>query len=77
MATATNVKVEFRNVGRGKRTWTATLPDLSDVSLLREIRKNGGLASRGVEVEMEEDGTGAIFVGGWRMVGTFEVVGAR
>jgi hypothetical protein len=77
--------VKFRNVGREKRSWIATLKeDAISEHLPDAIATEAGcaLASRGVEVlfdprDKEEDPllwTGTIYVGGFRAVGTFEVI---
>lgn len=67
--------IEFRNVGRGKRTWRAELPDTPAAYLpsriLREVQKNGGLASRVIDIEHDEHMNGTILVGGFRPVGEF------
>jgi hypothetical protein len=68
------ITVEFRNVGRGKRTWIANLPNLSDAALYREVSKSGALANQGIDFDVSEDGSGTIYVGGFRPVGTFQTV---
>ncbi len=69
------VKVLFKDVGRRKASWEADLPVLDESALLRSISKNGGLASRDVDVTLNADGSGVIIVGGFRVVGSFYLVG--
>lgn len=65
------MKVQFRNVGRDKRSWVATVKN--ERALLRAAAKP--LLSRDVGIEFSADGLGGeIIVGGYRTVGTFEIV---
>lgn len=66
--------VEFIDVGRDKRSWTETIEgkDLY-FEIERVVRRSGAIMSRGIDVEIEEDGTGKIIVGGFRTVGTFKI----
>jgi hypothetical protein len=73
------MNIEFRNVGRGKRTWTAEISEEGGEHyicerLLREIKKSKALGSRGIDIQYDP-GTwdGEILVGGFRPVGTFRV----
>lgn len=68
------VVVSFSNVGRGKLSWTATLPRLDDASMIREIKKRGALGSRDIDFSDDGSGGGAIYVGGFRQVGEWRVV---
>lgn len=69
------MKIQFKEVGRNKKTWTAEVNELSESALLREIKKSGALMSRGVDVVLDDgDTSGLIIVGGWRTVGTFEIL---
>lgn len=65
--------VEFKDVGRGKRTWRARMTLTGD-SLIREVQKARALASRGIDVSFDLDmGVGMVFAG-IRSVGTIRVV---
>lgn len=70
------VTVDFEKVGGGERSWSETFPKVNYDSILRAIRKSGALASKNLEIEVEEiDGKtrGTIFVGGFRAVGKFTI----
>lgn len=69
------VRIQFRNVGRDKKTWTADVADVSDEVLIRQIRREGALMSRDIDVLWNDSHTGgAIYVGIWRKVGDFVVL---
>jgi hypothetical protein len=70
------VSVAFADVGRGKRSWIAELPAFTEAALERQVRKNGGLASRGIEVQLVSETEGVVLVGGFRVVGRFSIQGA-
>lgn len=73
--------VDFVDVGRGKASWSAELPESADGEAIlamvhREVsrKKLHGfkvLNSRDIEVTLSDDFTGAIVVAGCRRVGTF------
>lgn len=67
-------EIEFIEVGRGKQCWKAIVhqyPTEAVVARLAEPK----LASRGVDAVYSEKFSqgGAIIVGGWRQVGSFQV----
>jgi hypothetical protein len=67
--------VEFLRVGCDTKSWSATVPSLSDASLIRAIKANHALASKSIEFDWEEDGkTAGILVGGSRLVGIVRVL---
>lgn len=72
--TTLKTRVRFIDVGSNNKTWEADIPLLDGVlcgdSMLRSIRKSGALMSRIIDVENDGD----ITVGGWRVVGRWEVV---
>lgn len=69
--------VEFSNVGRDKKTWTAEVADLSDRTLIRQIHNNSALMSSGIDFAWNDAGDEAgIYVGGFRRVGALRVTGA-
>lgn len=71
MVLMTKVIVEFSEVGRSKRSWTETIVP-TESAIIRAIRRKGALASRGIELEWNEDeSSGVIVVGGMRTVGYF------
>lgn len=74
MSRIEKVRVEFTNVGRGKRSWVAEIP-ATYAAIEREVRKHGGLASSGVDVDFDDPDLtrGSIFVGGFRKVGEFAI----
>jgi len=67
------MKIEFKDVGRDKKSWTANVSKLDHASLYRAVKKAGALRSRDVDFGMEmTDGWGRIFagfqcVGSWRI----------
>lgn len=64
--------VNFKGVGRDKRSWTASVNEISHTRLYREVKKRGGIMSRGIDfVTDEATNTGVIVVGFFRTVGTF------
>ena len=68
-------RVEFLRVGHDHKSWSAVVPSLSDISLVREIKQSCALASKGIEFDWDEDGKAAgIWVGGARMVGVVRVL---
>ena len=70
------MQIHFRNVGRDKKCWSAEVSDLHDDTLIREIRREGALMSRGIDFAWNDSGTGgAIFVGIFRKVGDYWVEG--
>lgn len=82
LAKAAKVVVEFRDVGRDRKSWTSTIAP-TEKTMIAAIRKSRAILSRGISVEvLNEDYTGIleigmsgeIWVGGCRRVGTFEVM---
>lgn len=65
-------KIQFIGIGRGKKTWTASVPWRED-AIVRHLRKSKALMSRGIDVEMTAS-TAVVLVGGFRQVGTFRKV---
>ena len=65
---ADTTSVEFRNVGRGKASWKADLPDLSHETLIREIKHRKVTASKYLDLEDDENGVMWI-VAGSRYIG--------
>lgn len=69
---ASGYRVRFENVGACKRSWETTLKRIDFGTLYREVKKRGGIMSRGIEFCTDDDArTGSIFVGVFRCVGTF------
>jgi hypothetical protein len=69
-------RVSFSGVGRGKKSWVATLDQMPTESILaRLIRKSGALASRDIECAFDDENLeyGIVIVGGFRPVGAFRV----
>lgn len=66
---AVTFKVRFTNVGRANMSWEADLSSRSESAMVREIRRKGALASRGIDFA-----EGVIYVGGFRAVGMYEFV---
>jgi hypothetical protein len=70
------MKIHFRNVGREKKCWQSEVDDLSDDTVLAEIRKANALRSQGIDLSWNSEGTGgAIYVGLFRKVGDYWVEG--
>lgn len=66
-------KVQFSNVGRDKKSWTAEVPANDDKTVsqgrLREaVRKQRAIMSKDVEFD-----NGGVFVGGFRIVGEYKL----
>ena len=71
-AAACGYRVRFENVGASKRSWEAVIEEVDFDCLYREVKKRGGIMSRGIEFATDDDArTGSIFVGVFRCVGTF------
>jgi hypothetical protein len=68
--------IQFTDVGRDKKSWSKTFnKDVTTDMIEREAKSGGGLLSREVDAELNEDlASGTIFVGGFRAVGTFKIV---
>jgi hypothetical protein len=72
MNDASKFLVRFENVGAHKRSWETTLKCIDFATLYREVKRRGGILSRGVDFCTDEEArTGTIFVGCFRRVGTF------
>jgi hypothetical protein len=68
--------VHFRNVGRDKKQWSASVESLSDGTLVAQIRANKALMSKGIDFVWNNERTGgAIYVGMFRKVGDFWIEG--
>lgn len=68
--------IHFLNVGRDKKSWNAEVPDLSDRTLINQIRRQGALMSRDIDFNWNNaDDGGVIYVGMFRNVGKFSVEG--
>lgn len=59
--------VAFIEIGRGKQSWTALLPDTETWTIAAEASR--ALASRGVDAQ-----DGIIYVGGCRPVGRYQIL---
>lgn len=62
--------VTFTDVGRNKRSWEAELP-LTESAFIRSIKLHSALMSQGIEIDFKR---GWIIVGGFRVVGHFEII---
>ena len=69
--------VEFKNVGRGKKNWTAHLEKVDHEGLLEEVNKHGQLMSSIINFAWNTDrNAGTVMVGPFnRPVGQFDVTG--
>jgi hypothetical protein len=68
------MKVQFSQVGRGKKSWEADLPDLNHQTLYGAVKKAGALGSRGIDFQWDtEEQVGMIYVGGFTCVGLYTV----
>ena len=76
------ITVQFKDVGRDKRSWSIALAanplstDSIEHAVACEAKRGGRLMSSGVEAEMANPDGGVIIVGGFRVVGTFAIVDA-
>ena len=68
-------RVSFKEVGRNKKSWTATLNQQPTEAVLEHlVRKSGTLGSRDIECVFDDDlEYGIVIVGGVRSVGAFRV----
>lgn len=71
--------LRFRDVGRHKATFalmfTGESMDDMPPKVIRDVRTQGGLLSREVELQWDETaGEGQVIVGGMRTVGTFSII---
>ena len=69
------MKVSFKQVGRDKRSWEKDFGNqVTESQIAKEAKRGASLMSSEVDAEIDESGhAGAIFVGGWREVGTFVI----
>lgn len=68
------MKIQFTEVGRDKKSWTAEIKELTESAIVRQVKKGKAILSSGIEAILNEDGkTGYIIVGGFRTVGQFSV----
>lgn len=69
-------RITFTNVGRAKRCWSKDFPGparkITEEAIYREVRDNGGLVSRGIDVAVDEEGNGTI-TAGFHTAGTFKI----
>lgn len=64
--------VTFKNLGRGKLTFTHRIEDLTHDALYHAVHASHALRSQDIEFTWNpETQTGAVIVGGFRTVGTF------
>ncbi len=65
------MKIHFQNVGRGKKSWTASIAGLHHDHLYTEVKSAHVLRSNDVSFDIAEDArTGTIYAG-MHSVGTF------
>jgi len=56
--------IKFMDVGRERKTWTLETERIDYNQILSSIKKNGGLISKGIDFDLDEEkGTGVIFAG--------------
>lgn len=56
--------IKFIDVGRRKKSWTLETERIKDGEIFSSIKKNGGLISKGIDFDLDEEtGTGVIFAG--------------
>lgn len=64
--------IEFKEVGRGKVSWSEKINNLSHASIKRAIVKKGCVLSRDLDFTYDEEkNEGSIFAG-FRSIGTFK-----
>lgn len=70
--------MKFENVGRRKRSWDVPRETMPSIPwIIGEIKQSKVLMSDSVDLQFNADGTsGAILVGGFRLVGNFKLVQA-
>jgi len=66
------ITINFKEVGRGKKSWSAKVQSINHASMHRAVKANGALMSDDIEFDFE---TGAVIAGGFRKVGEFSVEG--
>lgn len=69
------MKIEFKDVGRERKSWTSEVRELTGDALYRAVRSKKALMSRDVDFTEEpgEDGWFSV-IAGWRTVGKWRVV---
>jgi hypothetical protein len=70
------IAVEFIEVGRNKRSWTAPMKELDEDALYRSVRKHGAVMSRDLSFLLEDETNGAVLAG-FHKIGTFRIVESR
>jgi len=63
-------EVKFVEVGRGKKSWVATLPDMEERTVAKELHRAKAVKSRFPDVYVNPDGTGLVCCG-YSKVGAF------
>ena len=68
------MRFSLTDVGRDRKSWATTMPEVSYERFLGEIRRHGALLSRDISFEFKQDDPehGYIFAG-IRPVGTFTI----
>lgn len=70
-------EVTFSSVGRGKVSWKQTFEEIDADVMCRAVKGKAHLMSNDIDLawDNEERHKGTVIVGGFRVVGTFEVTG--
>jgi hypothetical protein len=72
------MKILFKNVGRDDRSWEAEFDCLDHKEMVKEVKRNSIVLSSNIEFFIDDQNRfGQIIVGGFRVIGTFEIVGAE
>ena len=64
------MQVEFKEVGRNKKSWCAEMATVNHESLVRSIREQRALMDREIDFELH----GLVLAGGSQIVGRFRIV---
>lgn len=67
--------VQFKEVGRNKRSWSTEVDSYTEDSLAKIVAKSGALMSHSIDVYLNESdiNAGTIVVGGFREVGSLVI----
>ena len=72
------MKVKFKGVGASNQNWTADIEKLDHDLFYSEVKSSGAIMSSDIDFSVDDNGiNGQIIVGGFRVVGEFEVLGGR
>lgn len=69
-----SITIEFYDVGAAKKTFRATMEELSEIAMFRAVKKAKALASKGIDFEQDESGLSGTVLAGYRTAGYWKVI---